>query len=164
MNTKKKRNYSDAEFTRIVKESFSIRSCLSALGLKLCGGNYKCFYSKVSELGLDIKHFTGRGHLKGKNHSWTPKQPLTDILKENNYFNTNSLKLRLFKENVKERKCEVCFNTEWLGKPIPLELDHINGINTDNRLQNLKILCPNCHAQTDTYRGRNKNKQTLSSK
>ena len=60
---------------------------------------------------------------------------------------------------MKEHKCESCGISEWLGKPLSLELDYINGDRYDNRLQNLRILCPNCHAQTDTYRGKNKGKQ-----
>ena len=65
--------------------------------------------------------------------------------------------------SLRGHKCECCGLTEWLGQPIALELHHINGITTDNRLDNLVILCPNCHAQTDNYRGLNKSatKETL---
>ncbi len=66
--------------------------------------------------------------------------------------------MRLFKEGIKKEQCENCNNTHWLNKKIPLELDHINGNNTDNRIENLRILCPNCHALTLTYRGKNKKK------
>ena len=62
---------------------------------------------------------------------------------------------RLLNANLKERICEHCENTLWLGNPIPLELHHINGVSSDNRLENLQLLCPNCHALTDNYRGKN---------
>jgi 5-methylcytosine-specific restriction endonuclease McrA len=68
---------------------------------------------------------------------------------------TSKLKMRLFAAGLKAKKCEVCNREKWNGGPIPLELDHINGRREDNRLENLRIVCPNCHAQTDTYRGRN---------
>lgn len=76
------------------------------------------------------------------------------LVEHSKYVNTNSLKQRLFNEKIKERKCECCGNTEWMGKPIPLELHHINGIKDDLRIENLQILCPNCHAFTDNYRGK----------
>lgn len=84
------------------------------------------------------------------------KIPLKEIL-EGKYpqYQSNKLRSRLIEEGYKDRRCECCNNTEWLGKPISLEVDHVNGISTDHRLNNLKILCPNCHAQTETYRGKN---------
>ena len=65
------------------------------------------------------------------------------------------LKRRLIEQGLKETRCELCGLDTWNGQPIPLELDHINGKRDDNRLDNLRVLCPNCHAQTPTYRGRN---------
>jgi len=68
---------------------------------------------------------------------------------------SNNLKERLIREGLKKRICELCERKDWNGRPIPLELDHVNGRRDDNRLENLRIVCPNCHAQTSTYRGRN---------
>jgi 5-methylcytosine-specific restriction endonuclease McrA len=65
------------------------------------------------------------------------------------------LKNRLIKEGIFNAICSSCKLDEWLGKPIALELDHINGNSSNNNLDNLRLLCPNCHAQTDTYRGKN---------
>lgn len=65
-----------------------------------------------------------------------------------------NIRNRLLSEGIKEHKCECCGLTEWLGHPISLELHHLNGIHTDNRLENLQVLCPNCHAQTDNYSGK----------
>jgi 5-methylcytosine-specific restriction endonuclease McrA len=74
--------------------------------------------------------------------------------------NSYRLKNRLLREGVLERKCRSCEGTKWMGKLIPLELEHKNGNSEDNQLENLELLCPNCHAFTETYRGRNKKKVT----
>lgn len=72
-------------------------------------------------------------------------------------FSTSRLKKRLIDENLLENKCSECgISGEWNGKELTLQLDHINGINNDNSLENLRILCPNCHSQTNTYAGKNK--------
>ena len=77
-----------------------------------------------------------------------------EILIENSGWTSYSIKNRLLKEGLKERKCERCGRTDWEGVEIPLELHHLNGIHNDNRLENLQILCPNCHALTDNYSGK----------
>jgi 5-methylcytosine-specific restriction endonuclease McrA len=83
---------------------------------------------------------------------------LKDILIENStYANISRLKERLLQENKLEYKCAICGNNgRWLDKPLSLQLDHINGNHMDHRLENLRFLCPNCHAQTDTFSGKNK--------
>ena len=82
--------------------------------------------------------------------------PLDQILiDQSSYTNSNALRKRLLREGVFKHTCSVCMNTEWLGKPIALELEHKNGDNRDHRLENLTLLCPNCHAMTDSYRGKN---------
>lgn len=80
-----------------------------------------------------------------------PKKDLKDILVENSIYSSKDLLKRLFKEKIKEQKCECCGISEWQNKPITLQLHHINGNHYDNRLSNLKVLCPNCHSQTDNW-------------
>lgn len=138
-----------------VKDSYSISEVLRKLELNNTGGNREWLQGKISSFKLDTSHFTGQGHMKGKINKLQKKDLKKDILKENSSFNTNHLRERLIKEGLKEYKCECCGNTEWNEKPIPLQLHHINGIRTDNRIENLQILCPNCHAQTDNYCSKN---------
>lgn len=147
--------YTEEEFIEAVKTSTSIRQVLSKIGVKEAGGNYKVAKDKIKRLNLDTSHFTGMGWLKGQTHKHTTK-PIEYYLTEDSYHQSYKLKLRLIAEGIKKHKCECCGITEWMGEPTPIELDHINGNNRDNRLENLRILCPNCHAQTDTYRGKNK--------
>jgi hypothetical protein len=150
----KPRTYTDNDFIEAVKTSGSMRQVLKKLGLKEAGGNYECTKNRIDKLNLDISHF--HGQLWNKNKKIGPKRPIEEYLQENKNTSSYRLKLRLIEENIKKAKCEWCGITEWNKKPAPLELDHINGNRKDNRLENLRILCPNCHAQTDTYRSKNK--------
>lgn len=148
------KNYTDKDFVSAVESSGSLRQVLQKLSLREAGGNYQCAKEKIKKLGLDISHFHGQAWSKGK--KLPKRQPIETYLVENKLVQSNNLKKRLINEGLKEHKCECCGIIEWNGKPAPIELDHVNGNRHDNRLENLRILCPNCHAQTDTYRGKNK--------
>jgi hypothetical protein len=106
--------------------------------------------------GLDMSHFLGQAWRRGSQGSIRPARPLEDVLVSGGRpGSTAELRKRLVREGLLIAECAACQRDAWQGRPIPLELDHINGDRTDNRLENLRLLCPNCHAQTDTYRGRN---------
>lgn len=139
-----------------VKKSFSIAQTLFNCGLNLGGNNYYKISRYIKEYNIDVSHFTGQGHLKNKNHSWSITIPLEEILIENSFYNRNKLRIRLIKEKILDNKCSKCGIYEWDNKPISLELDHINGKPNDNRIENLRILCPNCHSQTETYCAKNR--------
>lgn len=159
-------SYSIEEFKKAVEESYSIAQALIKLGLSPRGGNYRVFKRFEKLYNIDTSHFTGQGHLKGKSHKFNIK-PLSEILVKDCEYSSNKLRKRLIEEGLKEHRCESCKLTEWMGELIPLELDHIDGDHYNNQIENLKILCPNCHAKTPTYRGknkRNKNSQTLKNK
>ena len=152
-----KRKWTDEQFIEAVKNSLSYAQVLERLGLKVAGSNYETVKRKIKELNLDISHMTGSAWNQGARYKPVkPAQDIKEILVEHStYVNTNHLRERLLKEGLKEHKCECCGNSEWMGKPIALELHHVNGIKDDQRIENLQILCPNCHAFTDNYRGRN---------
>lgn len=152
-----KRFSTDAEFIEAVRSSLSIREVLTKLDVVPAGGNYATFHRRVARLELDTSHFLGKGSNLGK--SFPAQQvPIEDYLRDGTNITSHKLRLLLIKNEIKEAKCESCGLIEWLNSPIPLELDHINGKSDDNRLENLRILCPNCHALTPTYRGKNKSK------
>ncbi len=129
---------------------------LRQLGLRPVGGNYKTIHHIISENDIDTSHFTGQGWNVGL--SFKPK---TGIRDEDLYVRDSSYKCswRLrehYKKTTGITWCEKCGLKVWQGQPIPLEIHHVNGDNTDNRLDNLCLLCPNCHALTNNYRGRAK--------
>lgn len=147
-----KHRHTIEELQSAAKDSLSIREMLMKLGIASQGGNYKTLYKRIEANGIDISHFTGQGHNKGKTYI---KTHITDYLSNNIEISSFRLKNRLLKEGLLDRKCSCCGLSEWLGNPIPIELDHIDGNHANNNLTNLRLLCPNCHAMTDTYRGKN---------
>ena len=156
------RRYTREEFADAWNSSLSIAEVARKLDCNKNGGGYMSLKTAALDLGLTKDHMTGQGHLKGKTHNWTPRKPLEEVLVENNFVNTSRLKKRLIKEGILKPECYICHITEWLGKPAPLALDHINGNNSDNRLENLRILCYNCHGQTETFcRGNTRNNSAL---
>ena len=149
-----KTTYTTEELTQAVKDSTSIRQVLFKLNLKEAGGNFNSIKTKIAGLKLDTSHFrSGNGWSKGL--TLGPKTDINDYLNNKIKIVSYKLKLKLFELDLKKKQCEVCELTEWLGNPIPLELDHIDGNKHNNNLSNLRILCPNCHALTPTYRTKN---------
>jgi hypothetical protein len=102
--------------------------------------------------------YVGNQGSKGKKIDWKYVDALTYAKKDN--VSAHKLRIKLLRDKIKIHCCEVCNTSEWMGCPIPLELDHIDGNHYNNDLTNLRIICPNCHAQTDTHAGKNRNKLT----
>lgn len=96
---------------------------------------------------------SGKGMTKTKN-----KLSFQEYLDTSIDIQSNKVRLKLLEESIKPHKCENCGLEEWMGQPIPLELHHIDGDKTHNELSNYQLLCPNCHALTNSYRGKNSRK------
>lgn len=161
MNVKYK--YEESTLRELVKKSTSMGNLLKLCNVIPAGGNYSTMKRRLLSMNIDTSHWgetmaSRQGWLKGKTHDWAKKMTLDQILVQNSKYGGGTLKIknRLFKEKLFEQKCYSCGLTEWLGHAVPLELEHINGNRFDNRIENLTIICPNCHALTSTYRGKNK--------
>lgn len=148
----------DDELRNIVPKVVSMKALLDELGSNAHGSNYATAWKRIRALNLDTTHWTGQGYLKGGHHNWNRKTPLSDLLVESSTYGKGHLKRRLLSEGILPNKCSnpnCQITSEWLGKPLILVLDHINGIGNDDRLENLRLLCPNCNSQTDTFCGKN---------
>ncbi len=149
----KLRKYTLEQLQDAIKTSVSVRQTLRKLKVKEAGGNYYEFHKAVQRFSLDTSHFTGQ-NLQGRKLP-PRRRPLTEYLTKNSAIQSNELRRYLIQQGLLKPSCSNCGKTSWLRQPIPLELDHLDGNHQNNELSNLRLLCPNCHALTPTYRGKN---------
>lgn len=145
------------EFAGIVKSATTLTTILKQCGLQNIGGNFHTVLKRIQEDGLDLSHIPrGLDSNRGRVITRCDKPSLDSILVEESNYGRTRLKKRLIKEGILENKCARCNKPPvWEGEPLVLRLDHINGVNNDNRLDNLRLVCPNCDSQLPTFSGRN---------
>ena len=131
------------ELIEVIKDSKSMAQAADKANLA-----FSTFKRYAEKYDLYVTNQSGRGLRK-------VKFELEDVFSGKEHLVTNALRKRLIREGFKKEECEECGIKDWNGKKISFELDHVSGIRLDNSLKNLKILCPNCHSQTPTFRGRN---------
>lgn len=142
--------YSQAELRTAVAASLSWADALRRLGYCPTGGNWRTLKKRTSELGISTDHFDPYAAARARRAN--RPLPLEEILVEGSTYSRGRLKRRLYETGLKQRRCELCGQGElWRGKRIGLILDHANGVRDDNRLENLRIVCPNCAATLDTH-------------
>lgn len=148
----KRKQVTDQQIIAACQTSQSQQGTLNSLGLNPSGSSICWLKKKIEEISINTSHWLGQGHLKGKCNPWTKPRKLEEILIKGSVCNTK-LKSRLIKSGTLLNRCQntQCGVSEWHGSKLSLHLDHINGDRMDNRLENLRLLCPNCHSLTPTY-------------
>jgi Zn finger protein HypA/HybF involved in hydrogenase expression len=145
------------EFQQIVNQQTSLAEILRYFGLHTGAGNYKTLKKRLKEESINTNHIQlGLSSNKGRSFYKLSKADILSIhFVQGSKTTTHKLKDYAFRHGLLENKCSECGQlSEWNGKPLVLHLDHINGDSSDNKLENLRILCPHCHSQTPTFAGR----------
>lgn len=147
----------------IVRASHSVAAVLRVLGLRPTGGNHRMISARIRVAGLDTAHFRGQGWSRGETKTsnatvarTAKRNSMTDaqvFVACSSYLEGPGV-VRRFLAKGWRYECAWCGIATWRDQPLVLHLDHINGINNDHRLENLRLLCPNCHSQTPTYGNR----------
>jgi hypothetical protein len=140
------RKYTNEDIINNAKTVYSIAGLLKSLGLKPAGGSYSSIKCQLQKLKVDTSHWTGQG--------WNKNIQTKDWIQYNR--NTHCKKHLI---ESRGRKCENCKLKAWLNNPIPIELHHIDGDRTNNDINNLQLLCPNCHSFTHNWKGKNRGKR-----
>jgi hypothetical protein len=149
--------FTESELRAAVASSRSYSEALRKIRLRAAGGNHRTIKKYVARWGISTAHFDQDAIRRESLHK--APRPLAELLVEHSTYHRGHLKRRLLAEGIKAPRCELCDQGEiWRGERMALILDHINGIPDDNRLENLRIVCPNCAATFDTHCGR-KNRQ-----
>lgn len=135
--------YTKERLEEVVRNSKAWSEVCRVLGVKPATGTQSHIKKRAVEWGIDFSHFLGAAWNRGR--VFGSKRSIDDYLNGKIFITSDALRKRLIKDGIKKAECEECFNSEWRGEPIVLELDHINDDHNDNRLENLRIMCPNCH-------------------
>ena len=149
--TMKLYKYTVSELKEAVRTSYTIRQTLQKLGVAAYGGNYAVFKKAILHYDIDTSHF----RRSNKGIKLSKKRSIEEYLSNKASISSYKLKRRLIEEGILQPLCSRCKLTSWLDEDIPLELHHKDGNSKNNNLTNLSLLCPNCHALTDNYRGKN---------
>ena len=153
-------DFSKEELQELLDTSCSFREVIRKCGHSDRSANtFQIFKKKIE--GLDLTKINHNRTKRGFNNG-NSKSHISEHLVKDSDYPRGHLKTRILKEGLLENKCSVCnMEGEWMGKPIVMILDHINGVNNDNRLENLRMVCPNCNSQLDTHCGKGKKKLHL---
>lgn len=143
------------QVAELAARSISITDMLRNAGLSTAGSNFKTVKRWLDKHNINTQHFEV-GYAKVAQYNFARRRTAGDIFCEHSNVVQCTLRKVVIRDHVIEYKCAKCGNVgEWCGAPLTLQLDHINGINGDNRIENLRWLCPNCHTQTDTFGSKN---------
>jgi 5-methylcytosine-specific restriction endonuclease McrA len=146
----------DKEFEKLIETSKRMADVLAFFGLKNQGSNFQTVSRRIQKLNLNCSHFLTRNDSSNFTRILSKDEFINEWLTKKSTKIRKYVKAYLIKFQLKDYKCSECDNEGlWNGKPLSLQLDHINGINDDNRIDNLRFLCPNCHSQTETYSKKN---------
>jgi 5-methylcytosine-specific restriction endonuclease McrA len=147
---------------KLAMESFSFREIILKLNMKDSAYNYYKIQSFIVEYKIDTSHFLGKEAYRSR-HKKEKQRHISEYLKlEGPYISSSNLKKKLILFGLIENKCKICkIGPEWNNMPLTLQLDHIDGNRKNNNIDNLRILCPNCHTQTDTYGGKTRKNKII---
>ena len=148
-----------------VTKSKNITEVIEKLGLRAAGGNFSTIKKYIKQYNINTDHFVDFRIETLKKNSRIKQIPLENLLVKNCKYKSSVLKRRLVAAGLLKDECYICgLKTKWCGKPIVLQLDHINGVHSDCRLKNLRVLCPNCHSQAENFAGKSSKKKKDSDK